>query len=228
MLCRYSCFCLILLFRPAGLLVSLQNLIKFTVVMPFLCGRQASCWNAKQDREGWLLLNGPRVVNGHTRPLALCLSVSSSRRWLLAVVINVSHRHTLKQNTDKSVHSFRSFRCANTPRQIGCLSLCHLYTQKNTSLCKHTECSHTPEWSLDLYVHCYPSDWYLTALIPAAGWVIDQTHKHTRHWMFSHHFSWQWIIPAMVITMMLMRMMMTIMIKDDGDGNLVIFIHRSF
>lgn len=111
--------------------------------MCWLCGRQASCWNAKQDGEGWLLLNGPRVANGHTRWPALCLSVSSSHRWLLTVVINVSHRHTLKQNTDKSVLSFRSFRCTNTLRQIGCLSLCHLYTQKNTSPCKHTQCSHT-------------------------------------------------------------------------------------
>lgn len=149
--------------------------------MCWLCGSQASCWNAKQDGEGWLLLNGPRVANGHTRWPALCLSVSSSHRWLLTVVINVSHRHTLKQNTDKSVLSFRSFRCTNTLRQIGCLSLCHLYyTEEHESLQTHPVLAHTLEWSLDLYVQCYPSDWYLTALILTADWVIDQTHTHTR------------------------------------------------
>lgn len=195
-LCGYSCFGLTLLFCPAGLLFPLPNLTTFTTVMCWLCGRQASCWNAKQDGEGWLLLNGPRVANGHTRWPALCLSVSSSHRWLLTVVINVSHRHTLKQNTDKSVLSFRSFRCTNTLRQIGCLSLCHLYyTEEHESLQTHPVLAHTLEWSLDLYVQCYPSDWYLTALILTADWVIDQTHTHThtlaRHWMFSHHFDWQ-------------------------------------
>lgn len=150
--------------------------------MCWLCGRQASCWNAKQDGEGWLLLNGPRVANGHTRWPALCLSVSSSHRWLLTVVINVSHRHTLKQNTDKSVLSFRSFRCTNTLRQIGCLSLCHLYTQKNTSPCKHTQCSHTHlsgVWIFTCSVIHQTGTW-LHWSSRLTEWSTRHTHTHTR------------------------------------------------
>lgn len=49
------------------------------------------------------------------------------------------------------------------------VSLSVIYTEEHESLQTHPMLARTLEWSLDLYVQCYPSDWYLTALIPTAG-----------------------------------------------------------
>lgn len=164
---------------PAALKYPQHSYVKLASL---LCSCQASFRNAKQDREGWLLLNELCMVNRHIRSLTSCLSGSSSFCWcwLLAAVINVSNKQT---HTGERVGGggnalcFTSI-CTNTSRQAGSVSLTlyFIFIHTHRGMRIPANPSHTLEWSLDLYFYTDGTDPH--------GWLSDKPGKYTHGCVF--------------------------------------------
>lgn len=185
-------------FLPCSSFVSTAQLGQTCYIHFLLCSCQTSFRNTKQDREGWLLLNGLCMVNGHIRSLTLCLSGSLSRCWcwLLAAVINVSHKQTHTENTPTRLSVPLCFTniCTNTSRETGrqrasqCVIFMHTRKGMLVTANTHTEVlTHTWMEPGSILAVLSIRLGHSTALIPI-GWLSHRPDKHTHTQSCFHHF----------------------------------------